>query len=143
MTAFFVKKYKSTNKCDKCIKGKLSGYSLCASHLERAKLRFRNWSAERRAEKRCISCDCKSYCGFLRCKKHTQYNRKMCRAWTKKHPERAHLEWLERKAKHDAAGTCRYCKAHPPVVPGRVKCINCVAPATRLKIMAQAVSVLL
>ncbi len=128
MTQFFVKKFKqsTTKRCAHCRKDKLSGYSLCDTHLEAAKIRFRTWSSTRRALKRCILCDCKSHCGWLRCKKHTEINRNRCAIWVSQHPEYANKQWLERKAKYLDKGLC-VCREHRPLPEGQRRCDPCRA----------------
>jgi hypothetical protein len=125
MTAFFVKVFKRTNKCEHCKKEPLPGYHFCAECLEVARARFEKWAHERRNEGLCIRCDRKSFRGFLRCKLHTLLNRAQCKAWGKLHPEHAKVAW-EKKKDLLAAGLC-VCPAHNKLPPGFRRCNDCRA----------------
>ncbi len=114
MTMFFVKKFKqkrSLNACANCGKDKLSGYSMCAKHLERARLEFENWSNERRAVGRCIGCDRVSLkantlatrgAHQLRCWFHAAINRARISKWQKAHPNYSHQSWLAHRDRYKA-----------------------------------------
>lgn len=96
MSPFFIKTFKRQNKCPHCSRDKASGYSLCPAHLEVARQRWRSWSAERRAQERCVSCDRRSRLATrgvgagerreIRCKIHARINTLKCRAWAAANP---------------------------------------------------------
>jgi hypothetical protein len=140
MTAFFVKKFKDTHRCNACKADKLSGYSLCPTHLERAKQRWRGWSVERRAVGKCCYCDRKSFRGWLRCRHHTKLNRAKIRQWMIEHPTYGRDQWLKRLTLR-AHGVCA-CRDRGQLRPGQRRCDTCIArrPQYEVRPRAQAVS---
>lgn len=150
MSEFFVKKFNQANKCPGCKSAKLKVgkrvYSLCATHLTKAREGWRRWAAERRGCGRCISCDRKAWNGgkrinalgrripggkvWLRCKKHTLENREKCAAWTreqlKANPAFFSDKWEALKARYLNNGLC-ICSGHPPLPAGFKRCDKCRA----------------
>jgi len=124
MSKFFLKSFKARHKCWACKEDKLSGYSLCEKHLTKARNLWRSWGFERREEGLCISCDRKSFKGWLRCKIHTAYNRKKCLAWTHAHPEHAQEAWRKKQTLR-AAGFCPQCPQHRKLKNGAGRCWVC------------------
>lgn len=129
MTAFFVEKFKRENQCWNCKADKLSGYSMCAKHLEKAKLDFRAWAKRRRRQRLCCYCDRRSFKGWLRCKTHTLVNRVKCLRWNRLHPEHGREAWEKRK-KLLALGIC-ICRAHRTIPAGFRRCEECRARGAR------------
>lgn len=133
MTAFFVRKFNKENQCQHCKDSALTVggvvYSLCSKHLASAREKFTQWSKARRNEGLCVRCDCKSFRGYLRCRKHTKKNREDHAAWTKRqialNPNYYNDRWNQRKAKADAAGLCRGCFG--PKSAGFMSCDRCRA----------------
>lgn len=126
MSSFFVRLFKRENKCPHCAADKLSGYSLCATHLEQAKLKWRSWATERREHRLCCYCDRKSFRGWLRCRAHTIINRAKILAWMAKHPTHSHDQWVERRKLADQ-GLCPACKPHRALTNGYRRCDVCRA----------------
>jgi len=124
MSGFFVRKFKDSHKCIKCKKDKLSSYTLCATHLEEAKLAWRQWAVERRESGKCCYCDRKSFRGWLRCRFHTEYNREICKRWMREHPEHSAQQWKQRKELRDM-GFCPSCKEHRKLSEGFKRCEVC------------------
>ena len=125
MSPYFVKLFNEINKCTYCSSSKLEGYSLCPTHLEQAKIRWRSWQVERKQAGKCCYCDHKSFNGWLRCRAHTKINKVRCRLWHLNHPGRSKQAWEERKQKYNNKGLCKACKDHRPVEPGFKRCWIC------------------
>ena len=123
MSKYFVKQFNKKNKCAFCPKSKMYGYSLCKKHITEARVQWQKWSVKRRKDKLCCYCHRKSFKGWLRCKTHTMYNRKVCAAWTKAHPEYRFKQYAKTLALLDS-GYCR-CKAHNPLPEGFRRCDPC------------------
>jgi hypothetical protein len=111
MSPYFVKLFNKINICHHCKSSKLEGYSLCQTHLEQAKIRWRGWQIERHQSGKCCFCDHKSFKGWLRCRAHTKINRARCKAWIKLHPEH-NKEVLVKRKQLVASGLCCSCKEH-------------------------------
>jgi hypothetical protein len=129
MSGFYVKKFNRENKCPQCQRARLvrgsKTYSICATHLEKARVGWMSWAARRRGEGRCCYCDRKSYNGYIRCRSHTLSNREKCRAWGAAHPERGHEDYLLRLRFYAAHGLCLKCKDHNKAVAGTQTCQPC------------------
>lgn len=138
MTAFFVRKFKSQNKCPHCKSEKLTGYSLCTKHLEEAKLRFRLWSVERRVNGKCCFCDCKSFRGWLRCRRHAKINRERVRKWYAAHPGYGNRQWKHRLALRQQ-GICA-CWTKGKLQPGQRRCNTCIARRPAYRVSPEAVA---
>lgn len=128
MSEFFVKTFNKRTPCAHCKHAKLvigkRVYSLCEAHLDEARERWRCWQEQRRAEGKCISCDCKSFHGWLRCRKHTLINRERCKRWVVMHKEHQAQRHKERKEYWFAQGLC-VCGAHNPLTDGYRRCDDC------------------
>lgn len=107
MPPIFVQQFMKENKCPHCKAHKIPEKSLCKYHLAVARVRFQVWSAKRKEEGLCIRCNCKSFEGFLRCKKHTFENRANCSRWMRIHGAGI---WQKRKAETIRTGICAYCR---------------------------------
>jgi hypothetical protein len=111
MSPYFVKLFNKINVCPHCSATKLEGYSLCPTHLEQAKIRWRSWQIERRQSGKCCYCNHKSFNGWLRCRAHTRINKERCKAWGKLHPEHS-KQALEKRKQLTVQGLCCSCKEH-------------------------------
>lgn len=122
MTPLFVAEFVSQIKCANCLNIKAVGHSVCERHLTMARKRFRAWSKKRKSAGLCVRCDCKSYNGFLKCKKHTMENRAKCLAWWDR--VGGHREaYLKRVALMEATGMCIRCNKRP--IEGKRNCRKC------------------
>lgn len=130
MSPFFIKIFKKEHRCHQCTAKKQRNRSFCPYHLRLARERFEAWAYERRAKGRCISCDCKSFNGYLRCKKHTKILRIYCHEWNKEH---GHDRWLRVKTEILRTGLCASCPEHRPVKPGALRCQPCLTRHQLLK----------
>jgi len=125
MSPLFLKQFTSQNKCPCCRYDKLEGYSLCARHLQKAKLRFRSWSKARRKAQLCCYCDNKSFNGFLRCETHTKLNREKCKAWCATHKEQLANNLRQLRELYRSQGRCFKCKPHRRLRKGLLNCWHC------------------
>lgn len=127
MSEFFVKKFNQKTKCGICKTSKLKSggkvYSLCLEHLDEARSRWRRWAKERRNVGRCISCDCKSLNGWLRCRKHTKINRERCKHWARANKEHISKCYKQRTEEWILQGLC-ICSKHNPL-DGYRRCKPC------------------
>ena len=124
MTPYFIEQYKKQNPCKLCDSNTMANRKFCGEHLVKAKLRFRAWSASRKLEGLCISCDKHSYNGFLRCLDHTKHNRLVCKLWSISHKEHLARYSREKRARNLAAGLCGKCGRYP--VTGKyTRCLAC------------------
>lgn len=130
MTPIYIKQFKKENKCPACPAKKQGVRSMCAYHLRLARERFASWTVERRAAGKCAYCHCKSFKGWIRCKKHREYNKVKCAAWTTrmiaKNPNFQADRHLARRKMYTDNGLCLYCKDHRPMVPGTIHCQPCL-----------------
>lgn len=125
MSPLFLKFFKKQNHCLCCSSTKKKGYSVCPKHLKKAKIHWRKWQEERRHKGVCCYCDRKSYKGWLRCLKHTKYNRKVCLEWKARHPGLDHKKHLERQATYTDKGRCPSCKPHRKLYASHRRCWIC------------------
>jgi hypothetical protein len=128
MSDFFVKKFKQKHRCKSCRSSKIKAngkvYSLCYNHLTKARKESIKWSEQRRHEGLCISCDRKSFRGWLRCRLHREINRLRIQAWIKAHPEYYREQWKLQKQLRDG-GLCPSCHEHRPLSDGYLRCKPC------------------
>jgi hypothetical protein len=124
MTLLFAQEFKKPLKCAYCAQAPLTDYSLCSPHLVQARERFRSWAKKRRRAGLCIRCACKSFRGYLRCRKHTVENRRVCKVWSAAHPDYCKRQWEKSKAVRDA-GFCPSCREHPKLEGPFRRCEPC------------------
>jgi hypothetical protein len=135
MSEFYVKKFNQEHVCAHCKAARMrvgkKVYSICELHLTLARDKWRLWATTRRGLGRCISCDCKSFRGWLRCKKHTEINRRRCENWYKarvvEDPGYGNRKYTERYNTYTAKGLCISCAEHTPLVDGFHRCESCRA----------------
>lgn len=129
MSEFFVQKFKETHKCLQCDTSRVTNYgktySLCLSHLNKARNHWKNWATVRRTAGKCCYCDKKSYNGWLRCKEHTKYNRIKCKAWYIANKDHKAAYDLERKLSYLAQGKCYECPEKRSLQKGYTRCQAC------------------
>ena len=106
-------------------------FSMCAYHLEKAKMGFRKHARSCRKSGTCVCCALPATPGELRCPRHKEINHARSRAWAAAHPWRSREDWLKRKALYNDKGLCPACKGHPPVASGKAKCQACLDRARR------------
>lgn len=128
MSTYFINRYRNKSKCPGCKNTKLSiggkQYSMCRAHLDKLREQWRCWQEQRREEGKCISCNGKSFNGWLRCKEHTLQNREKCKRWMAANKEYVSKKTIERREFWIGNGMC-ICKAHNPLPEGRKRCEPC------------------
>lgn len=136
MTKFFIQNFKRTNKCSVCPKDNVSGYHMCAAHLERARVHWQKWAYERRSIGKCIACDRAGRKatrahhsrgeGDLeqRCWLHAKLNTEKMRKWVAAHPDAAR-EAYKLSLKLRDAGLCPKCPEHRKLPTGFSRCEPC------------------
>ncbi len=127
MSEFFIKTFNKNTGCAHCKSGKLrvgkKTYSLCEAHLNKAAEKWRNWADYRRQQGLCISCNHKSFNGWLRCRAHTNQNRAKCKSWMKDNGPEHYARQKQRKELFLAQGIC-FCPARNPTAGFR-RCADC------------------
>lgn len=127
MTAFFIRKFKATHECRQCSAEHAPLRKFCKQHLYKAMMAWRRWAEERRGDELCISCDRKSFRGWLRCRLHTELNRIKCSAWYRANKERESLKDKQSKDAWTAQGKCFQCPEHRPIsVRSTRRCATCL-----------------
>jgi len=127
MSPLFISQFKKANKCGQCGTLRLANYSLCTTHLKKAKVKWRSWAEVRRAKKKCCYCNRPSFCGYLRCKKHTEYNRSICKAWVIENKDYKAAYDKQRRKGWAKLGKCYKCVQHRPIYKTSTReCLTCL-----------------
>lgn len=129
MSDFFVQKFNQRHKCPHCKTAKLKVgkhvYSLCESHLNKAREQWRSWQEQRRVDGKCCYCDKHSFNGWLRCKLHTEINREKCKRWMAANKERHAQQSKLRKQFWRSQGRCHICAPHNKLDGNFLVCSPC------------------
>lgn len=125
MSPFFIQTLKKELKCPSCNNLKVTGKSFCSEHLRYAREHWRTWSSRRKADGLCSWCTCKSFRGWLRCRKHAELNRQKCLDWYYKHADEKYEAVKQQKIFYKNQGLCWKCVEHKKLDGDFVDCYDC------------------